>query len=64
MIMGERYNKNYRSDGRSAEDRALDRFAEMMIEKISSIKEDWKSPGLRRVRSVGQGIFQVGNTMV
>ena len=42
--MGERYNKNYRSDGRSAEDRALDRFAEMMIEKISSIKEDWKKP--------------------
>ena len=42
--MGERYNKNYRSDGRSAEDRALDRFAEMMMEKISSIKEDWKKP--------------------
>ena len=62
--MGERYNKNYRSDGRSAEDRALDRFAEMMIEKISSIKEDWKKPWFTEARSVGQGICQVGNTMV
>lgn len=35
------------SDGalkRSAEDRALDRFADMMIEKIKTISEDWKKP--------------------
>lgn len=38
------YRKDNNSDGRSAEDRALDRFAEMMIDKISSIKEDWKKP--------------------
>lgn len=37
--------KNYAStEGRSAEDRALDRFAEMMIEKIKSIDADWKKP--------------------
>lgn len=29
---------------RSAEDRALDRFADMMIEKIKTISEDWKKP--------------------
>lgn len=28
----------------SAEDRALDRFAELMIEKIESIQGDWKKP--------------------
>lgn len=38
------YRKDYNSDGRTAEDRALDKFAEMMIDKISSIKEDWKKP--------------------
>lgn len=37
-------NKKYNSDGRSAEDRALDKFAEMMIERISSIQQDWKKP--------------------
>lgn len=36
--------KNYNSDGRSAEDRALNKFAEMMIERISSIQQDWKKP--------------------
>ena len=37
-------NKKYNSDGRSAEDRALDKFAEMMVERISSIQQDWKKP--------------------
>ena len=37
-------NKKYNSDGRTAEDRALDKFAEMMIERISSIQQDWKKP--------------------
>ena len=35
-------NKKYKSDGRSSEDRALDRFAEMMIEKIKTLQGDWK----------------------
>ena len=29
---------------RSSEDRALDRFAELMINKISTLKEDWHKP--------------------
>ena len=37
-------NKKYNSDGRTAEDRALDKFAEMMIDRISSIQQDWKKP--------------------
>lgn len=37
-------NKKYKSDGRSSEDRALDRFAEMMIEKIKKLQGDWKKP--------------------
>lgn len=37
------YKKN-NSDGRSNEDKALDRFAEMMIEKISTLQNDWKKP--------------------
>jgi len=38
--------KNYtpNADGRSAEDRALDKFAELMIEKISNLQGDWKKP--------------------
>lgn len=37
-------NKKYKSDGRSSEVRALDRFAEMMIEKIKTLQGDWKKP--------------------
>lgn len=38
-------NKRYtQQNERSAEDRALDRFAEMLIEKIKSIQEDWEKP--------------------
>ena len=36
--------KRYNSDGPSAEERALERFTELMIKKISSIKGDWKKP--------------------
>lgn len=32
------------SDGRSAEDRALDFFAESMIQKIETLQGDWKKP--------------------
>lgn len=39
------YRKNNDSgDGRSAEDRALDRFADLMIEKIKSLQSDWQKP--------------------
>lgn len=38
-----RYNKAA-TNGPSSEDKALDLFAEMMIEKIESINKDWKKP--------------------
>ena len=37
MIMAD--YKKYNTDGRSSEDRALDKFAEMMIEKIKHLAE-------------------------
>lgn len=33
-----------KADGESLETRALDEFASLMIDKINSIKEDWKKP--------------------
>ena len=40
------YSKSPESseEHRSAEDRALDKFADMMIEKIKDISQDWKKP--------------------
>ena len=38
------YKKNFNADGPSAEDKALDRFAEMLIEKINTLQGDWKKP--------------------
>ena len=35
-----RYSKN--PNAPSAEDKALDRFTDLMIDKIKSIKEDWQ----------------------
>ena len=35
---------NGNGDGQSAEDRALDRFADLMIEKIKSLQSDWQKP--------------------
>ena len=40
-MAGYRKQKN---DGPSSEDKALDLFAEMMIEKIESIRGDWRKP--------------------
>ena len=37
-------DKKYHSDGPSAADRALERFTEVMIEKIQSFQGDWKKP--------------------
>ena len=39
-----KYHKNYNSDGKSSEDRALDRFTDMLIEKIQTLQGDWKKP--------------------
>lgn len=36
--------KFYNSDGPSAEDRALERFADMLIEKMETLQGDWKKP--------------------
>ena len=36
--------KYYNNDGPSAEDRALDRFADMLIEKMEKLQSDWKKP--------------------
>ena len=38
------YRKNYNNDGKSAEDRTLDKFAELLIEKLETIQADWKKP--------------------
>lgn len=38
------YKKKFNTDGPSAEDKALDRFAELMIEKINTLQSDWKKP--------------------
>lgn len=37
-------HKKYNSDGKSSEDRALDRFTDMLIEKIQTLQGDWKKP--------------------
>ena len=37
-------DKKYNSDGPSAADRALERFTELMIEKIQTLQGDWKKP--------------------
>ena len=35
---------DYHRDGPSAEERALERFTELMIEKISTLQKDWSKP--------------------
>ena len=37
-------DKKYHSDGPSAADKALERFTELMIEKIQTLQGDWKKP--------------------
>lgn len=36
--------KKHHAEGPNSEDKALDLFAEMMIEKIESIQKDWHKP--------------------
>ena len=44
------------TEGPSSEDKALDLFAEMMIEKIESIHKDWHKPWFT------EGVFLSGRT--
>ena len=37
-------DKKYHNDGPSAADKALERFTELMIEKIQTLQGDWKKP--------------------
>ena len=37
-------DKKYHADGPSATDKALERFAELMIDKIETLQGDWKKP--------------------
>ena len=37
-------DKKYNSNGPSATDKALDRFAQLMIDKIETLQGDWKKP--------------------
>lgn len=55
--------KIYNSDGRSSEDKALDKFAEMMIEKIRLCRMTGRSLGLQINPSLGREIFQAVNIM-
>lgn len=50
------------ADGPNSEDKALDLFAEMMIEKIEGIQRTGKSLGLRRVRYSGPATFTGAST--
>jgi antirestriction protein ArdC len=36
--------KSYNADGLSATDKALEKFTELMIEKIENLQGDWKKP--------------------
>lgn len=36
--------KNQNTNPRNAEDKAMDMFCDLMVEKISSIKDDWRKP--------------------
>ena len=50
------------ADGPNSEDKALDLFAEMMIEKIEGIHKDWKKPWFTRVRCSGPATFTGAST--
>lgn len=43
---GKKYSgsQSYNADGQSAEDKALDRFADLLIDKLETMKADWKKP--------------------
>ena len=45
------------ADGPNSEDKALDLFAEMMIEKIEGIQKDWKKPWFTETRGSSSPSF-------
>jgi hypothetical protein len=51
--------KKYNTDGKTSEDRALDLFADMMIERIKSLssKDGWKKPGSPRLAFMAKEPF-------
>lgn len=55
--------KIYNSDGRSSEDKALDKFAEMMMRKSRLCRMTGRSLGLQINPSPGREIFLAANTM-
>jgi antirestriction protein ArdC len=38
------YKRSFNKDGQSAESKALDKFADLMIKKIKDIQTDWEKP--------------------
>lgn len=50
------------ADGPNSEDKALDLFAEMMIEKIESIRKDWRKPWFTEGRCRGRATCTAANT--
>lgn len=42
--MKRRFKTSGTAEGRSCEDRALDRFTDLMIEKIKTLQENWQKP--------------------
>jgi antirestriction protein ArdC len=43
------YKKSYNNDSRSSEDKALDRFADLMIERIKDIQTNWEKPWITTI---------------
>lgn len=52
------------TEGPNSEDKALDLFAEMMIEKLENISKDWKKPWFTEGSFSGHAICPDANTMV
>lgn len=55
--------KSYNADGLSATDKALEKFTELMIEKIENLQGDWKNHGLRLGCHSHPITFQAETTM-
>lgn len=39
------YQKTQRDGQPTAEDRALEKFTDLMIDKLQNLQQDWQSPG-------------------
>lgn len=51
-IVGMARKNDYHRDGPSAEDRALERFTELMIDKIPTLQKDWSKPWFTEVAPI------------